>query len=101
MLDKKINAKGHPEGFLAKVITDKNETYGLGYGIDILECGICKLFVKNSAQKYTSILCEVDRITSTLAGLDLVRSGTLAGGAEKCDFRFKLKPTKNVIRSII
>ena len=70
---KKIGNKGHPDGFLAEIITDKNETYGLGYGINILECGICKLFKKYDYEKYASILCEVDEITSGMAGLKLIR----------------------------
>ena len=90
-MDRKISKRGHPDGFVAKIITDKSETYGLGYGFDILECGICKLFKKYNNEKYSSILCEVDRFTSSLAGLDLIRNGTIANGAEKCDFRFKRK----------
>jgi hypothetical protein len=93
ILDRKINRKGYVDGFVAKIITDKKETYGLGYGFDILECGICKLFKKHNADKYSSILCEVDKFTSSLAGLELVRKGTIANGAEKCDFRFKKKQT--------
>ncbi|GJM35640.1 MAG: hypothetical protein DHS20C18_46410 [Saprospiraceae bacterium] len=91
MLDKKISKRGHDDGFLAKLITDKHDTYGFGYGIDILECGVCKLFYKHNAGKFTPILCKVDKITSSLAGLELVRKGTIANGADKCDFRFKKK----------
>lgn len=87
-LDKKANRRAHPNGFVAKIITDKNETYGFGYGIDILECGICKLFQKHQYKKFSPLLCEIDYITSNLAGLKLIRSGTIANGAEKCDFRF-------------
>ena len=85
----KVSALGHIDGFRAVVITDKSKTYDLGYGFDILECGICKLFQKHNAQKYASILCEVDKVTSNLAGLELVRNSTIAYGADKCDFRFK------------
>ena len=88
-LHNKIVVKWHPDGFRAGIITDKNETYNLGYGVDIFECGICKLFQKHNAYKYTSILCEVDKVTSNLAGLELIRNSTIALGAEKCDFRFK------------
>ena len=88
-LKKKVSQRGHPEGFVAKIITDKNETFGLGYGIDILECGICKLFKTHKYEQYAKILCEVDEITSGLAGLKLVRTGTIANGAKTCDFRFK------------
>jgi hypothetical protein len=87
-LNKKLRRKAHPNGFVTNIITDKKETYGFGYGIDIIECGICKLFEKHHYQKFSPILCEVDYITSGLAGLKLIRSGTIANGAKKCDFRF-------------
>ena len=88
---KKVSSNPSKDGFIAKIITDKEATFGLGYGVDILECGICKLFSKHGYGKYASILCEVDVITSGLAGLELVRNGTIALGAEKCDFRYKRK----------
>ena len=89
--NKKVSRNSNPDGFIANIITDKKETLGLGYGVDILECGICKLFTKHNYQKYSSILCEVDHITSDLAGLKLVRNGTIALGAKKCDFRWERK----------
>lgn len=89
LFHKRISVNQNTNGFIANIITDKHKTYGLGYGIDILECGICKLFKKHNFGKYASILCEVDEITSSLAGLTLIRSGTIANGAQKCDFRFK------------
>ncbi|MEO8569072.1 MAG: L-2-amino-thiazoline-4-carboxylic acid hydrolase [Ginsengibacter sp.] len=95
LLNKKVSQNTNPDGFLANIITDKQETFGFGYGFDILECGICKLFKKHNYQKYSSILCEVDKITSGLAGLELIRTGTIAGGAMKCDFRFKKKTEIN------
>lgn len=48
VLDKRVSKKAHQDGFVAKIITDKNETFGFGYGFDILECGICKLFKKHN-----------------------------------------------------
>ena len=89
--NKRISKNSNPGGFIANIITDKQKTLGLGYGIDILECGICKLFKKHNYQKYASILCEVDALTSDLAGLKLVRHGTIALGASKCDFRWERK----------
>jgi hypothetical protein len=85
-MNRKVSHKGHSDGFRAWVITGKA---GFGYGIDILECGICTLFRKHGAMQFTSILCEVDKITSGFAGLELIRTGTIAGGGDKCDFRFK------------
>lgn len=89
VFNKKVSRKAHSDGFVANIITDKTETYGFGYGFDIVECGICKLFKKHHYEKYSTILCEVDEITSGLIGLKLIRTGTIALGAKKCDFRFK------------
>lgn len=88
-LNKRMSTNPHPDGFVANIITDKEQTFGLGYGFDILECGICKLFAKHQMEEYVTLLCEVDEITSGLAGLQLIRSGTIARGANCCDFRFK------------
>jgi hypothetical protein len=85
----RVSVNENKDGFIANIITDIDETYGLGYGVDIIECGICKLFAKHNYSRYASILCEVDEITSGLAGLQLIRTGTIATGATKCDFRFK------------
>jgi hypothetical protein len=94
--NKKVNKNSNTDGFIAEIITDKESTFGLGYGIDILECGICKLYKKHNYEQYASILCEVDEITSNLAGLKLIRTGTIANGAKKCDFRFmKIKEQNN------
>ena len=86
-----MSKNSNPDGFIANIIPDKQETLGLGYGVDILECGICKLFKKHNYQSYAAILCEVDALTSDLAGLKLVRKGTIALGAPKCDFRWTKK----------
>ena len=34
-LNKKIKKRSHPDGFVANIITDKRETFGLGYGFDL------------------------------------------------------------------
>jgi len=89
ILAKKVSTKGHPDGFVATMTFDKKDTFGLGYGVDILECGICKLFKKQGYEKFSRILCEVDEVTSNLAGLKLIRKGTIANGAKTCDFRYQ------------
>ena len=62
-LNKKISKRSHPDGFVAHIITDKRETFGLGYGIDILECGICKLFKKHN---YATIHRYFAKLTKSL-----------------------------------
>jgi hypothetical protein len=87
--NRRVSRKASADGFRANIVTDKNETFGFGYGVDIVECGVCKLFGKFGYDKYASILCEVDEITSELVGLQLIRTSTIALGAGKCDFRYK------------
>lgn len=86
-----ITGLGYDGGFRGRIITKKDETYGLGYGIDILECGICKLFKKYGAEDKVHILCKVDHMTTSMTGLTLIRTSTIADGSDKCDFRFKMK----------
>ena len=90
-MNKKTVTLGYEGGFRARFVTDKEETFGIGYGIDILECGIYKLYKKHGEGDKVNILCGVDRITSSLAGLNLVRAGTIAEGHNCCDFRFTYK----------
>jgi len=90
-MHRRTGTKGHADGFLVQLVTDRAETNGLGFGFDILECAIVKLFRKHGAERYVTILCEVDELTSALAGLELIRSGTIARGARRCDFRFRRK----------
>lgn len=85
----KIGKLGHPDGFRAAILTQKEDTLGFGYGVDILECGICKLYQKHGDLHFAPILCEVDYITTGIAGLKMHRSGTIATGATHCDFRYE------------
>jgi len=59
------------------------------YGIDFSECGICKFFHSQEADELTPFLCVLDFPMSAAFGTGLVRTKTIAGGHEKCDFRFK------------
>lgn len=84
---RKAGRKGHADGFLVQIVTDP----AVALGFDIVECGIVKLFRKHGAERYVPILCEVDELTAEMAGLELTRVGTIALGAERCDFRFRVR----------
>jgi hypothetical protein len=59
------------------------------YGIDYTGCGICKFFHAQGADEFAPFLCLLDFPMSKASGSGLVRTMTIAEGAEKCDFRFK------------
>jgi len=88
-LHKKSKDLAHPEGFKAFFLKANAETLSFGYGFDVKDCGICKLFKKHQMERYTSILCEVDKVTSGFSGMELIRAGTIANGAHQCDFRYQ------------
>jgi len=60
------------------------------YGIDYLECGICKYFKSQGAEEFTPYLCLLDFPVSEVMNTGLVRTTTLARGGERCDFRYKM-----------
>ncbi|MCC6818867.1 MAG: L-2-amino-thiazoline-4-carboxylic acid hydrolase [Bacteroidia bacterium] len=88
-VDSKVAKKNHKDGFLGHLIHRKKNNNEFVFGFDIIDCGICKLYSKFNYDKFSSILCEVDFITSELVGFKLSRNGTIANGAHKCDFRFE------------
>lgn len=94
IMKRKTEHRGHPDGFLVQILTAPAQTNNLGYAFNILECGIVKLFAKHNAAHYAPILCEVDQLTSSLAGLELIRQSTIANGATICDFKFKKLPPR-------
>jgi hypothetical protein len=59
------------------------------YGIDVMECGVCKFFHAQGADELTPYMCRLDFALSEAFGMDLVRTMTIAEGGEKWDYRFK------------
>lgn len=59
------------------------------YGFDMTECAVCKFFHAQGAEEFTPYLCLLDFPRSKALGMGLVRTMTIAEGAEKCDFRWK------------
>jgi hypothetical protein len=60
------------------------------FGIDYEECAVVKFFRRQGADEFTPYVCLYDYSHSRLAGTGLVRTMTLAEGAETCDFRFRI-----------
>ena len=63
--------------------------YDLGY--DYHECGICKICRDEGCFELAKYLCGLDYIIADMMGAELVRTKTLAGGGDLCDFRYSLK----------
>lgn len=59
------------------------------YGIDYLECGICKYYRAQGADELVPYMCLLDFPISNVMGSGLVRTSTLGHGGKRCDFRYK------------
>ena len=77
----------YPEDFVSSFIEGDGENFD--YGLDITECGICKIYSAHGAEKLSRYMCLSDYIVSKAFNRGLVRYNTIAEGAEKCDFRYK------------
>ena len=73
--------------FVFNFIEGKGEEFD--YGLDITECGICEFYKAQDAVELTPYVCLIDFPLSKAFNRGLVRTMTIAEGAEKCDFRFK------------
>jgi len=77
----------HPGGWVAVFVEGDGETFD--YGVDYLECGICKLLAGQGAAELAPYLCVPDVFYSEAFGWGLRRTQTLAEGRGRCDFRFR------------
>jgi hypothetical protein len=59
------------------------------YGLDFTECAVLKFFQAHGAGELLPYVCLGDFPYSRATGTGLVRTMTLAEGADKCDFRYK------------
>ena len=65
------------------------EEYDLGY--NYYECGICKICKDEGVPELAKYLCKLDYLLADMMNAKLVRTKTLAEGADLCDFRYSLK----------
>lgn len=67
------------------------------YTINYHRCGLCALGKQEHLEELIPYMCAMDFISADLMGGVLYRTGTLAEGAEKCDF-YICKRTLNGIK---
>jgi len=77
----------YPDGYVYTFIEGDGETFD--FGVDYLECATCKFLQQQGASELGPYLCMSDLLYSELLDWGLIRTQTLAEGADKCDFRFK------------
>ena len=70
-------------------VLPKCAEYDLGY--DYHECGICKICKDEGCFELAKYLCRLDYVIADMMDAKLVRTKTIAEGADMCDFRYSLK----------
>ncbi len=74
-----------PGEFIYEVVVEPTTTVGL----NMTRCAVCTLFARHDAMDVMPYICAGDDQLSDTLGLGLRRTGTLALGAEHCDFRYR------------
>ena len=59
------------------------------WGMNVTSCAICSVFSQHDALDLVPYMCATDDVVSDRDGQGLRRSGTIATGARRCDFRYK------------
>jgi L-2-amino-thiazoline-4-carboxylic acid hydrolase len=60
-------------------------------GFDCLRCPVAEYFKsRDEAALCVATFCQLDFPLATRWGAELVRSGSIAGGSERCDFRWRV-----------
>ncbi len=77
----------YPAGFVFDVIRGDGKAFD--WGLDFSECGICKFYQAQNASELLRLVCPIDYVLSDAFGYGLVRTKTLAEGADGCNPRMK------------
>ncbi len=77
----------YPGDWVSEYVEGDGKAYD--WGIDHVECGTVKYLRSQGSPELAPYLCIMDLPTFSKAGAGLVRTTTIAGGADRCDFRFR------------
>lgn len=71
----------------------KDVAFEGGFGMDVTRCVVAEFFESlGMSELCERVICHQDARDAAHRGIAFARSGTLAGGADRCDFRYHLQP---------
>lgn len=76
----------YEEDFVYEIIPGDDQ---YKWGMDYRECGIVKFFKKQGEEELAKYACILDYLMFPAIGVELKRTGTIAEGCRRCDFRFR------------
>ena len=75
-----------PGGFAMHRVTDADAVLAF----DVQRCPLSDFFARQGAPEVGPLICKLDDvIVDVLPGVTLERTGTIAAGASRCDFRYR------------
>ena len=78
----------YPGDFVVQFVPGDGRNFD--FGLDFTGCAIHKFFQAEQAGHFAKYMCRIDYLTTSFKGIELTRTGTIANGADKCDFRYRL-----------
>lgn len=85
--DAEASQRGAAPGEFVFQFVDGNAD--LDWGMNITSCAVCHAYARHDAMELVPYMCATDDKESDAGGFGLRRTGTLALGAHRCDFRYR------------
>jgi hypothetical protein len=77
----------YPGAFVTEFVEGDSENFD--FGLNVIECAICKFYKEQEAEEYVPYLCLLDYPMFGSLKVGFSRTQTIGNGAPLCDFRFK------------
>ena len=99
-ISRQTQQQKYPGDFVVQFVPGDGRNFD--FGLDFTGCAIHKFFQAEGAGHFAKYMCRIDYLTTSLKGIELIRTGTIANGADKCDFRYRLasRPKSQPIRLV-
>jgi len=88
----------YPADWVFNVVEADGPEYD--YGLDYVECGLCKFFREQGEASLIPFMCALDYPLARACGLNLKRSASLGDGQSRCDFRLSRRDTDMTMQDI-
>jgi len=83
----KSQTQAKPREFVFEVVSGKGEDFD--WGQNVTSCAICYMASKRNVSELVPYMCATDDVVSDLGNQGLRRNGSIAVGANQCDFRYE------------
>ncbi len=87
-ISRQSQQRKYPGDFVVQFVP--GDRHNFDFGLDFTGCAIHKFFQGEQAGHFAKYMCRIDYLTTSFKGIELTRTGTIANGADRCDFRYRL-----------